>query len=286
MRTCIALAQHNISPLTLEEEATFAARKFARNKPPTIDVSDPSNTFNVLFSIHPTDSSRRVMEARIANDHILDIVLEQLAWLNATEQSEFFNTISGQPWLRSPLGNLYKGLTRVRFTADPTAKSLTCISATKDLIAIPVVPNVVSLSGGSNLNDANHNNLPFYWRPASSIFTSLDAIICTETMIFLLQSTVSPNCDLKKQDLDFIRANIPTCFWRNRRCCVVFVTPDEDCGTQLISKKYSTLEDFPELELCYCILPIGTSEFTSSQLRKLRKLDVGILLYFKLPLLI
>jgi len=253
-----------------------------------IDDPIPSDASNVLFSIHPKDGSRETMEARIVTDHLFDIVLDQLTWLSAAEQSEFFTMISGHPWLRSPLGNLYEKFAHVRLTADLTTKSLMCISTTNKLIPLPVVPCVVSLSSSSNLQDANHNQLPFYCWPVSPTFTSFNAIICTVEMIFLLQSTVSGSHDIKEQGLDFIRRNIPTHFWKNRQCCIVFVTPDEERGIQLISNRYPILESFPELELCYCVLPIGTSEFTSSQVHKLwaRKLDARILLYSTLPLLI
>ena len=279
-RTCLELARNHITPKAMEEEAIFAARKFVQTALPMIEGPNPSDASNVLFSIHPEDDSRDTMEAKIATDRILNIILRQLTWLSAAQQSEFFTMISGHPWLRSPLGNLYEKLIHVRLTADPSAKSLVCKSTTGDSILLPVVPRVVSLSGTSNLQNANRNQLPFYWRPAPTTFTSLDAIICTAEMIFLLQSTVSGSPDIKEQGLDFIRTNIPTCFWKNRRCYIVFVTPDEDRGIQLISKKYSILEGFPELELSYCVLPFGTSKFTSSQVHKLwtRKLDVRILL--------
>jgi len=157
----------------------------------------------------------------------------------------------------------------VRLTTDPAAASLTCIpKGKKPLVSIPVVSNVVSLSGSSNLQAANQNEIPFYWRPVSQTFT---AIIVTLKMIFLLRSTVSPRHGLKKQGLDFIRQHIPESFWKNRRCMIVFITPDEERGLKLTTKKYSALKAFPELELGYCVFPIGTSTFTSLQLNKLRK---------------
>ena len=276
VRTCFDLAEGNLSPETMEVKTSRAALKFAKTKLPLLEDSDPADVSNILFSLHPMTSFREDMKAMIATEHILDIVLEQVTWLDAAQQSEFFSMISGHPWLKSPLGNFYEKLMRVRLTADPTAAPLMCTSTTEGPIPMPVVPNVVSLSGSSNLKDANQNNLPFYWRPVSRTFTSLDAIVCTPEKIFLLQTTVSSKHSLKIQGLNFIRQHIPTRFWAERQCCLVFITPDQDRATRLSSKAYSALENYPELKVFACVLPVGTSTFTSLQLEKLRKLSVGI----------
>jgi hypothetical protein len=286
VRTCFDLAEGNLSLETMEVNTSRAALKFAKTKLPVPGDSDPADVFNMLFSIHPMTSSREDMKAMITTEHILDIVLEQVTWLDAAQQSEFFSMISGHPWLKSPLGNFYEKLTLVRLTADPTAAPLMCTSTTEAPIPMPVVPNVISLSGSSNLKDANQNNLPFYWRPVSQTFTSLDAIICTPEKIFLLQTTVSSKHSLKIQGLNFIREHIPTRFWGERQCCLVFIPPDQDRATRLSSKAYSVLEQYPELKVFSCAFPIGTSTFTSLQLEKLRKLSVRISLCFIVPLLI
>jgi hypothetical protein len=283
VRTCFNLVVGNASTFAMERKTVLAARKFAESKLPLMD--DSSDLSNILFSIHPMDTSRQVMRAKIATDHILNIVLSQLSWLGAAEQSHFFDMISGHPWLKSPLGSFYEKLTHVKLTADPAAEPLTCDLKAKPSISIPVVPNVVSLSGSSNLKNANQNMIPFYWRPVSQTFTSLGTIIVTLTMIILLQSTVSSRHDLKKQGLDFNREHLPKRFWKDRRCIIVFITPDKARGIKLASKTYSVLEDFPELELGYCVFPIGTSTFTSVQLNTLRK-HVRISLYFIILLLI
>jgi hypothetical protein len=259
----------------MEVKTSYAALKFAKTKllDPLAGDSDPSN---MLFSIHPMSNSREDMMAMIATEYILDIVLEQVTWLNAVQQSEFFTMISENPWLKSPLGNFYEKLMHVRLTADPTAAPLMCTSTTEAPIPVPVVSNVVSLSGSSNLKDANRNNLPFYWRPVSQTFTSLDAIICTQEKIFLLQTTVSSKHRLKIHGLNFIRQHIPTRFWVERQCCLVFVAPDQDSAIRFSSKAYPALTKYPELKVFSCVFPIGTSMFTSLQLGKLRKLSVRI----------
>ncbi|KIM48739.1 hypothetical protein M413DRAFT_405274 [Hebeloma cylindrosporum] len=242
-RTCLNLMMGNISTRAMEKDIMLAARKFAETGLPMMDDSDPSGASNVLFSIYPEDSSREEMKVKIATEYILDIVLEQLSWLDAAKQSQFFSRISGNPLLKSPLGNFYAKLTHVRLSADPTAASLTCISKKAVSIPIPVVPNVVSLSDSMDLKDATQNTMPFYWKPVSQVFTSLDAIICTKKKIFLLKSVVSPLRDLKKLGLDFIHEHIPTRFWENRKCLIVFITADEDRGIELISKTYPNLAE-------------------------------------------
>jgi hypothetical protein len=153
---------------------------------------DPADATNVLFSIHPVNKSQSRMRPAIATDHIHDIVLAQVSCLDAAEQSRFFGMISGHPWLKSPLGHFYEKLMHVRLTADPDTQSLPCLAiGDEPPVLIPVVSNVISVSGSTNLKDANQNPLPFYWRPVSQTFTTFDAIICTTMAIFLIQSTVS-----------------------------------------------------------------------------------------------
>jgi hypothetical protein len=72
------------------------------------------------------DSSRENMTAVVATDHILDIVLTQVSWLDAAQQSQFFSMISGHSWLKSPLGNFYEKLLHVRLTADREVEPLLC----------------------------------------------------------------------------------------------------------------------------------------------------------------
>ena len=187
MRTCLDLFEDNPSVEVMEENASRAAWKFATT--PELDEYDPADISNILFSIHPMDSSRENMTAMLATDHILDIVLDQVSWLDAVKQSQFFNMISGHPWLKSPLGNFYKKLLHVRLTTDHKVEPLLCKLQNGSPPSIPIVPNVVSVSGSSNLSEANQNAPPFYWQPVSQIFTSFDAIICTQTKIFLTPET-------------------------------------------------------------------------------------------------
>jgi hypothetical protein len=267
----------------MEAAALHAAHKFAILELPMEDDSDASN---ILFSIHPRPNSRGGMEITIATDHILNIILEQVTWLDVAEQFRFFTMISRDLWLESPLGRFYEKLICVRLTADLTAAPLICTSMTQPSIPVPIVSNVIPLSSSLDLKDANQNNLPFYWRPVSQNFTSLDAIICTLEEIFLLKTSVSSQDSLKILDLNFIHEHIPTHFWQKRQCYLVFVTPDQDCATWLTSKAYSILQEYPELEVCCCLFPIGMSTFTLLQLDKIRKLSVRILLCFIVHLLI
>jgi len=285
--TCLDLAVDDESVEILEKNVSYAAVKFATTTNiPALEEYNPTDVSNVLFSIHPVNDSRQTMTAKIATDHMLDIILAQVTWLDATRQSQFFNMISGHPGLKSPLGNFYEKLMHVRLTADPAAKPLPCTSAFQPSISIPVVPNVISISGKSNLSQANGNTLPFYWRPLSQNFTSVQAIICTQKEILLIQTTVSRRHGIKLKGLKFIRDNIPSKFWEKRQCYLVFVTHDEDRATQLSSRTYPALENFPEVKVCSCVFPIGTSTFTSSQVNELRKVSIRISNHGTVPLLI
>lgn len=57
-----------------------------------------------------------------------------------------------------------------------------------------------------------------------------------------------------------------TRFWNERQCCLVLINPDQGRATGLTLK---VLEDYPELEVRYSVLPSGTSTLTSLQLEKL-----------------
>jgi hypothetical protein len=236
---------------------------------------DPASAINVLFSIHPANKSRSDMRPAIATDRIHNIVLAQVSYLDAAEQSRFFRMISGHPCLKSPLGNFYEKLMHVRLTADPDDQPLPCLAAgDAPPVLIPVVSNVVSVSGCTNLREANQNTLPFYWRPVSQTFTSFDAIICTIKEILLIQCTISRKHDLKRAGLQFIRQNIPVKFWKERQCYVVFVTPNESHANSLDSAIYPALDDFPEVNVLSCVFPIGTSTFTALQLEEVQEVGV------------
>jgi hypothetical protein len=99
-RTCLELAEGNLSVKTMQRSASRAPLKFATTmKTPILDEYDPDDVSHILFSIHPLDSSREIMSAMIATDNILDIVLAQVTWLDAAQQFQFFNMISRNPWL-------------------------------------------------------------------------------------------------------------------------------------------------------------------------------------------
>jgi hypothetical protein len=286
-RTCLDLAEGNPSVETLEKNASRAALKFATTtKLPSLDEYDPDDVSNILFSIHPLNSSREIMCAKLATEHIVDMVLAQVTWLSAAQQSQFFSVISGHPWMKSPLGQFYKKLMHVRLTADPASEPLLCTRRNGSSVSVPVVPNVVSVSGSWNLSQADQNTLPFYWRPVFPTFTSIHAIICTRKDIFLIQTTVASRHVIKIKGLHFIREHIPTQFWKERQLHLVFITPDQDRAARLSSKAYAALKDFAELTVCSGVFAIGTSTFTSSQLNELRKLSVSISSLFRVPLLI
>jgi len=158
----------------------------------------------------------------------------------------------------------------VRPTADPDDQPLPCLAAgDAPPVLIPVVSNVVSVSVCTNLREANQNTLPF-----SPSFTSFDAIICTIEEILLIQCTISRKYDLKRAGLQFIRQNIPVTFWKERRCYVVFVTPNESHANSLCSAIYPALDDFPEVNVLSCVFPIGTSTFTALHLEEVQEVGV------------
>ena len=144
----------------------------------------------------------------------------------------------------------------------------------------------ISFPSLAALSEANQHSLPFYWRPVSRNFTSLDAIICTSTKILLIQSTVSSKHGINVNGLKNIRDNIPSQFWKDRQCHLIFITPGEDGAVRLSSRTHAALKDFADVEIYSGIFPIGTSTFTSSQLNELRRVSVRKSSHFIVLLLI
>ena len=87
LHTCFDLVAGTLSTRAMERETMLAARKFAESKIPLMNDTDPSDPSDILFLIYPEDSSRQVMRAKIATDHIFKIVLGRLSWF--AEQSHF-----------------------------------------------------------------------------------------------------------------------------------------------------------------------------------------------------
>jgi hypothetical protein len=184
----------------------LAARQFASNPGHMMDLAVGLNFTDDaphrLLTVQPQSLKRQgrtTSKANIATRYLLAFVVRALAALDKAHQVQFFSMIRSHPWLKGASGWCFEKFVHVRLIAHPTLKPLHATPAKQDSgsLVIPVCNRFHPLSGVTLLKKANTHSLPFYWRPTSGSFTSLNAIICTAQDIILIQTTVSLTHDVK-----------------------------------------------------------------------------------------
>lgn len=157
--------------------------------------------------------SRGAVRAQVPSKHLNGIIALAVARFDAAQQSLFFSQISSHPWTKGSVGWMFEKFVHVRLTSA-FATPLTCVPANDATatLTIPVCAITRPLNGKTGLSKANKYTLPFYWRPTSSSFTSINSIICTGSDIILVQATVASQHDVKVSGLDAIRDGLPAKF--------------------------------------------------------------------------
>ena len=277
-RTCIHLERGIETTASIGVAATSAAWTFVSDTASmlsSIAGLDASNVSHDLFALGPESPQKRdVPFGELATSHLQGFVIRAAAKLELVRQSQFFALISKHPWFKGFAGNFYEKFVHVRLTAHPSAKPLIGIPADSKLpqLVIPVCTQHIPLGGLSRLTKANEYELPFYWRPTNQSFTSINSILCTETEGILIQSTVSPEHDVKPEGIQSIRDYLPKGFWRKRKWAFVFITDTDENAVALRSQ---TLKDLPEgIDVYSCTFKIGWSKLTSRELAVLEEVMV------------
>jgi hypothetical protein len=262
----------------LKNSATSAARSFVSspmNMATLLADLDATKVSHVLFALRPQAlDSRNVPTAEIPTNHLRGFIVRAAAELDVAQQSQFFNEISAHPWFKGSAGYVFEKFVHVRLLTNLSSKPLEAIPARPGLprLIIPACKNVIPLGGLSRLKEANKYTLPFYWRPTSQSFTSVDAVICTKPDILFVQSTVAPKHGAKPEGVDNILDHLPVKFRDARNWCLIFITDTEERATALRKQKFKELKN---MRIYSCVFKIGQSALTSEERTLLEELTVS-----------
>jgi hypothetical protein len=278
-RNCIKLARGIMTATQLENDANIAANKLVSDTSGTISMIsdlDATETSHVLFALRPQGQSRDIPAAEIPTPHLRDCLVRAIAKHDAVKQAQFFTQISGHPWFKGSEGHVYEKFVHARLLASP--EPLEAIPADSSLpnLCLPIQPKAVPLGGSSLLKSANKHCIPFYWLPVSQSFTSADSIICTNTHVLFIQSTINPYHDAKPEGIMVPLNTLPKRFRDKRIHCLVFVTDSEARAITLRGRHFEGLGD---VRIYACVFNIGQSELTQGEKEILEKSTVSKPLY-------
>jgi hypothetical protein len=280
-RTCINLVRCTLTVEEHEQNASEAAATFASNPQDLfrlVSGFNSSNVSHVLFAVLPLPGSRGEIRAEIPTNHLNGILARAVAMFDATQQSMFFSQISSHPWTTSSAGWMFEKFVHIRLTLH-SASSLECVSANAPTLTMPVCRYTYPLNGKTSLQKVNKFKLPFYMRRTSTSFTSIDAIICIESDIFLVQATLTSQHDVKVSGLDAIFDNLPVKFRQHRNWRLVFITPTEECAQGLRNQSTSLPPRWEGiLDFYSCTFMVGQGKLTSTEMQVLAELIVSSVL--------
>ncbi|KAF8342458.1 hypothetical protein F5887DRAFT_974351 [Amanita rubescens] len=262
-RTCVKLVEGNLDLDEHRHNVSIAAAKFASDPRKLFGLVTEFNSdevSHVLFFVRPekrSADSASAIRAEVPTKHLSGILALAVARIDAAQQSMFFSLISSHPWTKTPAGWMFEKFVHIRL-ASTAAPPLTCVPADvgRDSLLIPVCGITRPLNGITGLREANKYALPFYWRPTSTSFTSIDGIICTDSDIILVQATVSSKHKVKVSGLDAIRNGLPERFQR-RNWCLVFITSTEESAQALRDQNMTLPERWENLVIYSCTFMIG-----------------------------
>jgi len=256
--------------MTIDEittRATTAAKIFVANPTELLRLVEDlraNEHSHVLFAWRPkAEGVRDAARAEIPTEHLCGLVTRELAIVDKSQQSNFFSRIREHPWMKGLSSYVFQKFVHVRLTAhasslraEPAKRSLTYLKS------VPVCGTVIPLNGLSKLREANKHPLPSYWRPTSTSFTSVNAIICTDKKIILLQSAVAPAHEVRVTGLDDIRKNLPGGFEEARELYFVFVTNEERFSALLRVRGLMGHSRWDGLKIHSCVFEIGKMSLT------------------------
>ena len=263
-------------------DVEVAAKQFVVNPGSMLDFAHGLNfTDDVpyrLLTVRPENlapEGRETAKAHLPTRYLLGYVMRALATLDIAEQSKFFTLISSHPWMRGAAGWCFEKFVHVRLIAHPSSTPLEATPAKKnspDLI-IPVCKNFIPLGGVTLLAKANKHPLPFYWRPTSTQFTSLDAVICTTKEILLLQTSVAEKHPVEPEGIDEVLSRIPKTFKSCRRICLVFIADSEHTAFRLRNQRLSGLSSYG-LEVYSTVFTVGQTPLSGKEREALENIVV------------
>ncbi|KAI0245655.1 hypothetical protein BJV78DRAFT_1287361 [Lactifluus subvellereus] len=268
-RTCILLTRdpwrtpHYIRLATnVAENLTSETCNFIHQSEKMADTQS-----HLLFSLRPMDAMRADIVGDIETKFLRNLVDNAIKRLDAAEQIEFYNLICKRPWFRASAGYVFAKLVYVWLTAHPTEEGLPCIAHSPEppdpLQSIPVCKNVRVFSGTTAFRNAGNYETPLCWLPGSQAFPVTNAIICTDTHIITIQSTVSSRHEVNAEQFKKIQEAFPKSFRNARRWCHVFVT---DYGEYAEALRDQVFTGLPDVEIYSAVLSIPEFRFTAEDL--------------------
>jgi hypothetical protein len=283
-RVCINLERGELSVAEYSSHVTAAAKQLAADPVAIMDLNlglgFTEDAPHRLLTVRPanlTAEGRSTAKSNIPTRYLLGFVMRALAALDMVQQSQFFTLISSHPWLRGAAGWCFEKFVHVRLIAHPTSTPLVAIPAKQNspTLPIPVCEKFHPLSRASLLKEANKYTLPFYWWPTSGQFTSLDAVICTEKEVLLLQTTIAlGGHNIKLEGIDKVLDHLPKGFRSCRRLCLVFVTDDEQTAVRLRNQKLPGLSPY-KLEIFSSVFMVGKTPLSKEERETLEKILVS-----------
>ena len=291
-RTCVMLVQGHLKVDQHRRTVSIAADKFASDPHQligSVTQFDSDEVSHVLFFVRPekhSAGSRSEIRAEIPTNHLNGIVALAVARIDGARQSLFFTQISSHPWTKTLASWMFEKFVHIRLTST-AAPSLMCVpadDATANLM-IPICATTHPLNGKTGLSAANKHTLPFYWRPTSTSFTSIDGIICTDTDITLVQAIVSLQHDVKVSGLDVIRNGLPAKFSQAHNWCLVFITSTEESAQALRNQNTRLPERWEDLIIYSCAFMIGQHTLNDTEQETLARYIVSCVPFPFLPLI-
>jgi hypothetical protein len=285
-RTCVTLTRDPLGISHHIDLATRAAQKFVERPDSFTDESQTRlhTDSHVLLTIRPRDPQRNSVVGDIETGFLRNLVDRAIKELDAAKQVNFFHTISKHPWFGASAGYVFEKLVYAWLFAPPKSEELPCTprspGSRKPLHTIPVCKKVMAFSGMSTFKSANKHKTPFCWLPTSQVFPVTDAIICTNTHIITIQSTVSSHHDLNVEQFEKIQAAFPKLFQRHRQWCHVFITNEEDKAKALREQVFRGLPN--DVDIYSAVLGMNKFRLTAKDLTDVERVRVSRLRLYML----
>lgn len=252
-RTCINLVRGDLKVDEHMRSVSIAAAEFAADPHRLFRLVaqfDSDDVSHLLFAVRPEEHSRGMVKAQVPTKHLNGIIALAVARFDAAQQSLFFTRISSHPWTKEPASWMFEKFVHIQLVSTFSTQ-FTCVPAdnTTETLTIPVCTVTHPLNGTTGLSEANKYTLPFYWRPTSTSFTSINGIICTDSDMVLIQATVSSRHDVKVAGLGAIRDGLPVKFRRERNWRLILITPSEESARALCNWSTILPEGWEELDI-------------------------------------
>ncbi|KAI0245653.1 hypothetical protein BJV78DRAFT_1287359 [Lactifluus subvellereus] len=242
-RTCVLLTRDPWRIPHYIRLATNAAEQLASETRGFIHQSEnmSDTRSHLLFSLRPMDAMRADIVGDIETKFLRNLVDNAIKRLDASEQIEFYNLICKRPWFRASAGYVF-------------AKCLRLAHCPSDQGGTAVYRSFAGAARPPSVHPGMQEPFPV-----------TDAIICTDTHIITIQTTVSSRHEVNAEQFKKIQEAFPKSFRNARRWCHVFVTDYGEYAEALWDQVFT---DLPGVEIYSVVLSIPEFRFTAEDLTR------------------